>query len=166
MGSGSQLLAPQVRAAKGANIKPDLKTTEIRVCGAGAGLPGEMVLPALSGRDGPAKTTQQGSGFWESRRCPDGPSGLALGKGLPAARRGPELAPARRCPRGERPRPGSSSAPAGQRRPGAPPAGSLPRVGRAADASGGSFNFNVERCFSSFRSKFPLAAAASAGPSV
>ncbi|XP_056349143.1 uncharacterized protein LOC130254026 isoform X1 [Oenanthe melanoleuca] len=37
----------------------------------------------------------------------------------------------------------------------APPAGSAPRVGRAAGAGGGSFNFNVERCFSSFRSNFP-----------
>ncbi|XP_072786341.1 uncharacterized protein [Taeniopygia guttata] len=49
----------------------------------------------------------------------------------------------------------SSLAPVAQRRPGAPPAGSLPRVGRAADVSGGSFNFNVQRCFSSFRSVSP-----------
>lgn len=158
MGSGSQLLAPPVRSAKAANIKPDLKNTGICVWGSrGRTSRGDRFTSTVRKSRAPQRPLSKG--FGESRRCLAGPSGLAPGNGLPAASRGPELA-RQGAARGDR----SSSGTVAQRRPGAPPAGSLPLVPRAADAGGGSFDFKVESCFSSFRSKFPVAAAASADP--
>lgn len=111
---------------------------------------GDRVTSAVRQRWAPQRPLSKCLGFGNLVASWPGQVASPLGRGFPQLLEDQSW-PRHGAAHGDR----SSLAPVAQRRPGAPPAGSLPRVGRAADASGGSFNFNVQRCFSSFRSVSP-----------